>query len=144
MSQNQEIAQKVTGAASTRAADTITGKLVAEAAKKAAETEGGWILDGFPRSRIEAIELQSAGILPSLVVVLNATEHVCESRENSSGNNNGLDTASLNQRKRIFQINHEEVYQCYPKDSLRVHVDANGSLEEVVAEVDPKVFAVCS
>ena len=139
LAQNSDVAQKVTGATSSRAADTITGKLVAQAASKAAESEGGWILDGFPRTRNEAIELQSAGVLPSLVVVLDAAEQICESRVT-----NEMDLAALNGRRRLFQFNRDEVYQCYPKDSLRVHVDANGSQEEVVNEVDPKVDAVCS
>lgn len=137
--QHPEAAQKVASASSSsaRAADTLCGKLVADAATKAAKSEGGWVLDGFPRTRSEAIELQSSGVLPSLVVVLDASDESCQLREPGD-----VDLATLNGRRRVFSLNHQEVYQCYPIGRLRTQVDANGSFEEVLNAVEPKVNAV--
>jgi adenylate kinase family enzyme len=144
--QNQDAAQKIATAPNSRAADALCGKLVAAAAVKAAASEGGWILDGFPRTRNEAIELQAAGVLPALVIVLDASEETLQAREENNNNNDNVDFASRSLRKRVFSFNSKELYECFPIGRLRVHVevdsDNNSSIDEVVAKVEPQIRAI--
>uniref|UniRef100_A0A8C2WUT3 Adenylate kinase 8 n=1 Tax=Cyclopterus lumpus TaxID=8103 RepID=A0A8C2WUT3_CYCLU len=42
---------------------------------------GGWVLEGFPQTRLQALSLQQAGVLPEHVVLLEAPDDVLSQRD---------------------------------------------------------------
>ena len=53
--------------------ETLTGDLVVEGMKG---LEGGWLLDGFPRTQAQAQALNDAGVIPSTLLVLDVPDAV--------------------------------------------------------------------
>ncbi|XP_034398456.1 adenylate kinase 8 isoform X5 [Cyclopterus lumpus] len=59
--------------AELRAVHVTTGSLL--------DTEQGWVLEGFPQTRLQALSLQQAGVLPEHVVLLEAPDDVLSQRD---------------------------------------------------------------
>ena len=118
-------------------ADAACAKLVADAATRAASEAGGWIIDGFPRTRSEAVGLQAARVLPGLVVVLDVDDDTAATRVTGQ-----MDSAAVASRGRAFGLNKSELLACYPEGPRRVTVDASLNVADVLAQVDPRVEQV--
>lgn len=138
LSSNAEASKALAAASasSAAAAAAVSSKLVVEAVKGAAKSNGGWILEGFPRTRSEAVGLQAGGVLPSLVLVLE-----CDSETGQNRITDDMDTAGLVQQGRLYALNSAEVLALYA--NVQTHsIDARGSLDEVVAACEPLLDAV--
>lgn len=57
-------------------------KLVMPLLKQATEAHAGWVLDGFPRTRLQTTYLKEAAMVPAHVLVLKASEEQIRERNN--------------------------------------------------------------
>ena len=78
-----------------------------------------------------------SGLLPALVLHLDVSREVAESRMTGD-----MDAAALMSAGRLFALHHDQLMQCYPADTLCVTLDANGSVEEVLQQCAPRVAAI--
>jgi adenylate kinase len=116
----------------------------------------GWLLDGFPRTRSQAISLQTAGIIPNALIVLDVSDSVVVNRiagrrtdpatgavyhTTANPPPAGLhviqradDTEeAITVRLRLFHANLHEVLACYR--SIAVHINGEQDKDVVAAEV---------
>lgn len=104
-----------------------------------AEEEGvGWVLGDFPRTRAQAIYLQSAGISPQRFIFLDVPEDVCagwflDGQPDSS-------PAALKNRFEYFAARKEEILDCYRP--FCVHIDGNRDPDEVFNEICAQCDAI--
>lgn len=136
--------------------DDLIVSLVRERLAQEDVEKKGWLLDGFPRTRSQAISLQTAGIIPHCVVVLDVPDQVVVSRiagrrtDPKTGNvyhvefnpppagvqviQRADDTAEAIQvRLKLYHSNLNEVLHCY--ESSVVRIDGNRKKEDVSKEI---------
>lgn len=123
----------------------------------------GWLLDGFPRTRAQAISLQIGGVIPNLFINIDVSDVVCQQRVagrvvdaatgityNLTTNPPppGITTATRSddgvedhkRRLAIHRRNEPEVLSCYP-GAARISGErtADEIFEDVRAAIDAKV-----
>lgn len=136
--------------------DELITELVRDRLSQPDVQQKGWLLDGFPRTRSQAISLQTAGIIPHALVLLDVPDEVVVGRiagrrtDPKSGAVYHLtanppppglhviqradDTEeAIKVRLRLFHGNTHEVLACYP--SLAVRVDGNRDKNLVAQEI---------
>jgi len=96
-----------------------------------------WILEGFPRTRAQALALQKLNIVPDKFVYLGVTQAVsiARIRQNCTEINNGLYGQELENTAqslfREFEVNHKEVSDIFAK--FIYHYDCNEKQQQDVA-----------
>lgn len=107
----------------------IPDELLVELLKRKLQSEQckqkGWLVDGFPFTRRQALALQSLGILPDHFIVLQVDEARLKARQGEDGK---LQKDLYNYNKNI-----QGVTECY-KFILK-KIDANCSPEETLEEI---------
>jgi adenylate kinase len=119
-------------------------------------TQKGWLLDGFPRTRPQALALQLAGIIPVAFIILDVPDAVVKERiegrrtDPATGKvyhmvynpppagvaveQRADDTATaIEARLKVFHRNMIDVAECYT--SVTVHIDGNRNKDDVFAEI---------
>lgn len=122
----------------------------------------GWCLDGFPRTRSQALGLQLAGVIPTIFIVLDVSDAVSAERcalrrvDAATGAVYNMltnpppsdvvvevrqqDTAEgIAARLASYRRNFSEVLTCYP--TSRVHINGHLPIEDVFAEVKKEISA---
>ena len=82
--------------------DEIVIDLVQRKIEKAEKDGKGWILEGFPRTRLQAIALQNMKVIPDKMFFLNCADHMVFEKlqqklwhENSSGQHQAMAQSAL-------------------------------------------------
>lgn len=145
--------------------DALITQLVQDKLASDAVKERGWLLDGFPRTKAQAVSLQMAGIIPTMFVVLKVPDEVVVGRisgrrtDASTGTVYHLEfnppppgvevvqraddnATTVAARLRHFHKNMKEVLQAY--ESAAVYVDGdrdkNVVFEEIAAAIDSRLL----
>jgi adenylate kinase len=137
----------------------ITKLLQAKLATEEVKTKG-WLLDGFPRTRSQALSLQIAGVLPSVLLMLDVADEVVMSR--IAGRRSDPLTGqvyhiefnpppadvevvqrpddspeAIAMRLKHYHANMADVRQCY--QHIAVNIDGDRSKEDIFAEICEQV-----
>lgn len=130
--------------------DELLVSMVVSRIRNAEEQSAGWILDDFPRTRAQAIYLQSAGISPQRFIFLDVPDDVCAARylasapqgaeDHASNTDTASGPAALKSRLDYFAARKEELLDCYWP--FYVRVDGNREADDVFAEICAQCDAV--
>lgn len=142
--------------------DSLITQLVAARLKQDDVQSRGWLLDGFPRTRTQALNLQQMGIIPSVVIVLEVPDEVVASRiegrrtDPKTGavyhmkfnppppgvavEQRADDTAdAIKVRLGLFHRNTTEVLECY--STIAVHINGDRDKNDVFSEIAEQIEA---
>lgn len=145
--------------------DALITQVVKDRLAREDVVANGWLLDGFPRTRAQALSLQQSGIIPASFLVLDVPDEVVVARisgrrvDPKTGNTYHIDFSppppgvevvqraddtadAIVTRLRYFHKNTEEVLQCY--SALAVHIDGNRDKNEVFKDVSEIIDAKLS
>ncbi|GET87355.1 hypothetical protein, conserved [Leishmania tarentolae] len=103
----------------------------------------GWVLDGFPQSRVDAIQLQTSGISPQLVFELQVPLSVAMQRATAGVADPSKcqqEASALADKYEHYDVRRIEVTNSY-QHCYRV-IDATAPAEEVAAEVVKTIDAL--
>ncbi|CCW72168.1 unnamed protein product [Phytomonas sp. Hart1] len=132
--------------------DKLFIDLIFDEIRAAKENGNGWILEGIPRTRSQAIYLQSEGIFPQRFFYLDVTNETAalrlaknrniNSRPPSSSDVPNMDTASESPVLGLnnFKSQYHEVIECY--ESFFVRINGERPIEEVHEELCAQVDSV--
>eukprot|EP00658_Telonema_sp_P-2_P007842 TRINITY_DN12923_c0_g1_i1.p1 TRINITY_DN12923_c0_g1~~TRINITY_DN12923_c0_g1_i1.p1 ORF type:complete len:248 (+),score=55.00 TRINITY_DN12923_c0_g1_i1:322-1065(+) len=147
--------------------DTVITSLLKNRLSQPDTKSKGWVLDGFPRTRAQAISLQIEGVIPMRFISIDVSDAVCQERVagrvvdpstgisyNSTTNpppagvktevrtDDGVDDHK--RRLAIHRRNEPEVHSCYP-GALRVSGERTPDeiFVDIQAAVDAKLVTVC-
>lgn len=120
--------------------DTVLG-IVCDAAAAAA-AEGGYILDGFPRTRAQAERAyalaQELGIAPDAAVYLALDDAVARQRlagRADAGRNDDADTGVIEHRLEVFHANMQPILDFYAGLGILLTVDAAQPVDAVTEAI---------
>lgn len=142
--------------------DQIVVQLVKDRLQSQECKEKGWLLDGFPRTRVQALSLQQVGVIPSCVIVLDVPSDLIVDRAEgrrvdpktgrvyhvkSNPPPAGLeveqrpdDSASaVSVRLSNYTTNLADIEECY--SSVSVHVNGGRTEEEIANEITEQIDA---
>ena len=140
--------------------DALINQMVKERLSKEDVQKQGWLLDGFPRTRSQALSLQLSGIIPQVFLVLDVPDEIVKGRiggrrvDPDTGKTYHIDTnpppegvnviirsddtaEAIENRLKLYHRNTNEVLQCY--QSITVHIDGNRSKDEVFGEIQQQL-----
>lgn len=140
--------------------DHIVVQLVKDRLAQQDCKEKGWLLDGFPRTRVQALALQQQGIIPTCVIVLDVPDEVVAGRIEGRRTDpvtgkvyhmvtnpppEGVevvqrpdDTASaIAARLSLYHNNVGDIETCY--SSVCVHIDGNRAPDTIAEEISQQV-----
>ncbi|CCW64955.1 unnamed protein product [Phytomonas sp. EM1] len=132
--------------------DELFIDLVFEALRPAQESGRGWILEGIPRTRAQAIYLQTAGIFPQRFFYLDVSNEVSALRLSKTCRNTVRTPSSPDPPKMdntyeaiILSLNnsksqYQELIECY--ESFFVRINAERTVEEVHEELCAQVMSL--
>lgn len=123
------------------ASDSTAATEVLPRITKVHQSGQGWVLDGFPETRADTIQLQACGVSPQRVFELQAPMSITMARIAAD-----RDVAPHNceevvkQRYRYYDMRRAEVAAAYR--TCYVEVSASGSGDELLAEVSKQIDAM--
>jgi adenylate kinase len=103
----------------------------------AARDVGGYVLDGFPRSRAQAERLEGLAA-PDAVVYLALRDDVARERlaqRSQAGRSDDVGTAAVARRLQLFHDETEPLVDFYDRRGRLATIDANNSRENVSAAI---------
>jgi adenylate kinase len=140
--------------------DALITQLVRDRLSQSDVLQRGWLLDGFPRTRSQAISLQTAGIIPNVFIVLDVPDTVVMQR--ISGRRTDPQTGvvyhvdfnpppsgihvvhrsddtpeAIAVRLKMYHRNLQEVLACY--ETGLVQIDGNRQKEDIFAEIEQQI-----
>lgn len=123
--------------------DDLFVDLVVAEVRAAEEADGGWVLEGFPRTRAQAIYLQAAGISPQRFLFVDVPQEACAARvlarAKDSAHMRADDTPEcLRIRLSRFAAREQELLDCYQPFYARVEGDVpeDEAFAELCAQCD--------
>eukprot|EP00744_Colponema_vietnamica_P018213 GILI01025688.1.p1 GENE.GILI01025688.1~~GILI01025688.1.p1 ORF type:complete len:272 (-),score=54.05 GILI01025688.1:111-890(-) len=142
--------------------DTILVDLLKARLAQKDVKQSGWCLDGFPRTRSQALSLQLAGVIPSIFIVLDIADSIstyrCSVRREDPATGtlynmltnpppSDVDAVvrqedtpdGIAARLASYHRNFAEVLACYP--TARVHLDASQPADKVFDEAKREISA---
>ncbi|KAG5481925.1 hypothetical protein LSCM1_05635 [Leishmania martiniquensis] len=135
------IAHVAAPAAAAQDADVPTGVLMKLGCL---QKEGkGWVLDGFPQTRADVIQLQTSGISPQLVFELQVPLEVAVARVTAAATdapNHLQDATAIAKSNALYNVRRIEIINCY-KPCYR-GIDATRPADEVAADVVKAIDAL--
>ncbi len=128
--------------------DDVMVAIIGEAVVLAGETGGGYILDGFPRTRLQAERayelVHPLGIDAQAAVYLSLDDDIARSRlagRAGAGRNDDADAGVVEHRLQLFHDNMRPILEYYTERGILVTVDA---AESVPAVTDAILSALAS
>ena len=127
--------------------DTVITTLLKNRLSQPDTKSNGWVLDGFPRTRAQAISLQIEGVIPMRFISIDVSDAVCQERFAGrvvDPSNTGTDGLEDHKRRlAVHRRNEPEVHSCYP-GALRVSGERTPDeiFEDIQAAVDAKLVTV--
>jgi adenylate kinase len=101
----------------------------------------GWVLDGFPETRADTIQLQVSGVSPQRVFELQAPVSTTMARIANNGSEaSHASESTIRQRYRYYDMRKTEVAAAYR--TCYVELSANGSSDELMEEVMKEIDAL--
>ena len=142
--------------------DSLIIEIVKERLSQDDVRQQGWLLDGFPRTRAQAMSLQVSGVIPNVFLVLDVPDEIVVSR--ISGRRTDPKTGqvyhivsnpppaglaveqraddtehAIKTRLELFHRNTTDVLACY--ETLAVHVDGNRDKALIFREIEEQIDA---
>ncbi|EPY24598.1 adenylate kinase [Strigomonas culicis] len=143
--------------------DDLFVNIVIEKLREAEQSHKGWLLDGFPRTRAQAIYLQKAGISPQRFFYIDVSDEISSKRLLSrrgdatadKTNRGGSDRVPaerkvsvrmddtpdvIGTRLKYFAARKNELVECYAP--FYVHIDGSLDVESVFEEIKIQVTSL--
>lgn len=119
--------------------DELFVDLVMDVIHETEQSNSGWILDGFPRTRAQAIYLQTAGISPQKYIYVDVDEETGARRSLKRGmSDDKAETVAT--RWKYFFARKDELIDCY--QPFYVRIDGNPDPETVHKDICEQVDAL--
>lgn len=114
--------------------DHLMTQIIATRLSKPDCTQNGWVLDGYPKTRTQAISLQMEGILPTNFIILDASSETCNKRAEESGTYDSLKD-KLDDMTTSYHRNLKTIAPLYSPSGNVSFIDCEADADEVWSNV---------